>query len=246
MLTRCPDCHTVHPVNAGLLAAADGMLRCGKCDKRFNGLEALYDHWPEAADKPATHGARTRKAPTLGMDIRPQPTDEPEAQGLAVEERAGGRKARIAWALAAVAMSALLLVNLGWTFRDQWLQIPEVRAIAERAGWVESDRAATFRDPSLIRLVSRDMHVHPTRAGVLVLNATLTNTASRSQAFPQLEVTLLDAANRALARRTFEPAEYLEPGSDPTTAFAPGVYLPVLLELVDPGEQAVGFQLEFL
>ena len=43
MYTRCPGCHTVHPVNAALLASGGGRYRCGKCNKVNNALEALFD-----------------------------------------------------------------------------------------------------------------------------------------------------------------------------------------------------------
>ena len=65
MYTRCKGCHTVHPVNASLLARADGKFRCGKCKKTGNALEALFDEWPEAGEKPPETGP----IPDLGLAI---------------------------------------------------------------------------------------------------------------------------------------------------------------------------------
>ena len=90
------------------------------------------------------------------------------------------------------------------------------------------------------------MHTHPTRSGILVLSLTFVNLAPRKQAFPELEVTLTDASNQPVARRRLQPAEYLRPGADVDAGLATDVYLPVLLELGDPGEQAVGFEIRFL
>jgi hypothetical protein len=80
---------------------------------------------------------------------------------------------------------------------------------------------------------------------MLVLSATFVNLATRTQRYPMLSVTLLDADNRPLARRVFEPREYLLTGVDPDDRMKPGVRTPLLLEFVDPGEQAVGFELVF-
>ena len=115
-----------------------------------------------------------------------------------------------------------------------------------QAGWLETEPEGLLKDPQKVQLVSRDMHTHPTRSGILVLSLTLVNLAEHSQEFPQLEVTLLDAANQAVARRRLQPADYLRPGADIENGLAKDVYLPVLLELGDPGEQAVGFEIRFL
>jgi len=57
---------------------------------------------------------------------------------------------------------------------------------------------------------------------------------------------LLDVANQPVAQRRLQPVDYLRPGTDTSTGLAPDVYLPVLLELGDPGKQAVGFEIRFL
>ena len=90
------------------------------------------------------------------------------------------------------------------------------------------------------------MHSHPTRSGILILSLTFVNLAQSPQVFPILEITLLDASNQPIALRRFQPAEYLRPGADSKPGLAADVFLPVLLELGDPGEQAVGFEIQFL
>ncbi|MGA9572565.1 MAG: DUF3426 domain-containing protein, partial [Lysobacterales bacterium] len=116
----------------------------------------------------------------------------------------------------------------------------------EPAGSSQVEENGLLKDPQKIQLVSRDMHTHPTRSGILVLSLTFVNLAPRNQAFPELEVTLTDAANQPVAQRRLQPAEYLRPGADTRTGLAADVYLPVLLELGDPGDQAVGFEIRFL
>ena len=61
---------------------------------------------------------------------------------------------------------------------------------------------------------SSDLEADPAQASVISLNALLRNHAAYTQAYPVLELTLTDAQDGPLARRTFQPAEYLKPSED--------------------------------
>jgi len=153
---------------------------------------------------------------------------------------------RLVWLAATVLLALATVANAAWTFREPLLNNPRISAWFNRSGEARVDEHGLLRDPGQIQLVSRDMHTHPTRSGILVLSLTFVNLASRSQEYPQLEVTLTDASNQPVARRRLQPQEYLRPGADIEAGLAADVYLPVLLELGDPGEQAVGFEIQFL
>ncbi len=43
MFTDCPACNRLFRINATLLSAAGGQVKCGYCGKQFNALERLYD-----------------------------------------------------------------------------------------------------------------------------------------------------------------------------------------------------------
>jgi len=153
---------------------------------------------------------------------------------------------RLAWGLATAVLVLLTLANAAWTFRDSLAENPFIGDWLQQAGWMQAGSDRLLQDPAQLQLVSRDMHAHPTRSGVLVLSITFVNLAKRSQVYPVLEITLLDAINRPVARRNLQPDEYLRPGADIHAGLAPDVYLPVLLEFADPGMQAVGFEIHFL
>jgi len=171
--------------------------------------------------------------------IEPQPDS-----GQAEAPPAGSH--RLAWRLATVLLALATIANVTWTFREPLLNNPRISAWFNPSGEARVDEHGLLRDPQKIQLVSRDMHTHPTRSGILVLSMTFVNLAARNQEFPQLEVTLTDASNQPVARRRLQPAEYLRPGADIDAGLASDVFLPVLLELGDPGEQAVGFEIQFL
>lgn len=245
MFTRCPQCKTVHPLTAATISHARGLVQCGQCGRSFSSLSFLYDEWPSGeAHRPATEPdavlpilGRANKA---GTDAENATDDHTEPDTTKVSP------ANIAWAAAVALLVLLTLANMAWTFRGPLLDNPRINAWMTQAGWLQVEQQGLLKDSKQIQLVSRDMHTHPTRSGILVLSLTFVNLAERSQVFPELEVTLMDAANQPVAQRQFKPENYLRPGADTEAGLATDVYLPVLLELGDPGETAVGFEIRFL
>ncbi len=177
----------------------------------------------------------------------PKQTDSDTLTGVSAEKRKAGQSHNRLWGLGAVIVLLATVVNVGWTFRDHWLQQPAVHQWALNNGWIAPEKPqGIYKSPAEIQLVSRDMHIHPTRTGILVLSVTFVNLAQQTQAFPVLRITLLDGGNLPIAQRRLQPVEYLRAGANMNAGLAPDVFLPVLLELADPGEQAVGFEIEFL
>jgi len=245
MFTRCPQCKTVHPLSAALISHARGLVQCGQCGRTFSSLSFLFDEWPSGeAHRPAS-GPNTA-LPVLGptgkagpdSDGNPSDSDEPDPSGVNTRQ--------LAWTLATVLLAVLTFVHIAWTFRQPLLENPRISSWFKQNDSVKAEQQGFLKDPQQIQLVSRDMHTHPTRSGILVLSLTFVNLAQHSQKFPELEITLMDAANQPVAQRRLQPVEYLRPGADIQAGLAADVYLPVLLELGDPGDQAVGFEIRFL
>ena len=225
MFTRCPQCKTVHPLQAAQLSHAHGLVKCGQCGRSFSALNFLFDEWPAGEAYRPEKGAR-RGTPILGGE-RPVKPQEDEAE---TEDTASGRPwvSRLAWAGAATLLVLLTVANASWTFRDSLAGHPRIGPWLERAGWLQGPQQGPVKAPQQLQLVSHDMHSHPTRAGILVLSMTIVNLAGKAQVYPVLEVTLLDAVNQPVARRRPQPADYLPPGA------------------ADAGVPAVGFEVRFL
>lgn len=204
----------------------------------------------KAGTAPLADGATSKQAATASE------TETADKQDLATEPDASNQKPAAkgspqGWLWGSLAVTVLLITvaNMAWTFKDGWIQRPAVQNWLQQNGWVEAAKEkpqGIFKDTSKIQLVSRDMHTHPTRTGILVLSVTFVNLAEKTQAFPVLRITLLDGGNQAVAQRRFQPQDYLRAGADIQSGLAPDVFLPVLLELADPGDQAIGFEIEFL
>jgi predicted Zn finger-like uncharacterized protein len=229
VFTHCPHCQAVHALNAELLGRARGKVVCGRCKSSFNALRRLHDDMPSGKSQ-ANKSRKTKGIPVLGA---PESFDIDEGDGDLQATLAAGQPktaARRAWLAALTLLLLTTALHLGWVYRDLG---------------ADSTTPATQRDPSKIHLVSRDIHPHPSRAGILVLSATFVNLAEQAQPYPELAVALLDEDNHPLASRLFPPSDYLPRGADPNSPMRPGSYVPILLEFADPGEAAVGFDLEF-
>ena len=255
MLTRCPGCNTVHSLNATLLAQGNGLYRCASCNKVSNALQNLYDEWPSEEESPHDPTDDGRELPILGgsPELGPEPTSgltEEEAAELHVPvfEAAtpgGTLRGRKTWLMALAFVIGITVVNLVFISGPGLLAQPPVQKALQSIGLVDPIPPPQYRNLQLIHLASSEMHGHPTLENMLLLNATIVNRADRPQPFPALEVTLFDAHNQPLAGRIFEPREYLPPSIRPESVMSPGVYLPVLMEILDPDQLALGFEIKF-
>ena len=245
MLTRCPKCKTVHPLTAASLSHSRGLVQCGQCGRTFSSLSFLFDDWPSGQAHAPAKGPNNGP-PVIGKTEKPttdEDLDTTDDQDLYEQTN---KPHRLAWALVFVLVSVITIANAAWTFREPLLKDPRIHSWLDEHGWLEIEEEGLLKDPGQIQLISRDMHTHPTRTGILVLSLTFVNLAQRTQIFPVLEITLLDATNQPIAHRQFKPREYLRSGAEIDSGLAKDVFLPVLLELGDPGDQAVGFEIEFL
>jgi predicted Zn finger-like uncharacterized protein len=251
--TRCTACHTTHPVNASLLARAGGRFRCGKCQKIGNALDALYDEWPAAGERPPGPG----EVPVLGLPLDLEQarkarqdgdeagrSDDPEYAPDVIRSTTR-RWLRPAW----IGLAAVLIGVVAFeyaAFRGTPLTGSQaLESTLTRLGLRAPPTEPPFRALDQIQLVSRELRSYPFEAGRLQLSATIVNRARRVQPYPDLEVVLLDAGGAEVGRTRFAPADYLAKNADGSKGMTPGAFLPLVLELADPGEQAVGFELNF-
>jgi hypothetical protein len=101
-----------------------------------------------------------------------------------------------------------------------------------------------WREPSALRVTSREMRPHPSVPRALLVTASFSNEARFAQAWPQLELSLTDLDGQALGLRRFTPTEYL--GSAPRSArIEPGQSALVTLEIADPGMRALAYRIDF-
>jgi predicted Zn finger-like uncharacterized protein len=166
---------------------------------------------------------------------------EPAFESLLSEEP---RRRAWPWVLASLLALTALALQAVLHFRlDLAVQYPEAKpALQSLCAYVGCDLPLP-RKVEFVAIESSDLHPDPASPAQLQLVATLKNRAGFAQAYPHLELTLTDTADKALLRRALAPADYL-PGDKPATAgFAANGELTVNLTLVPKDASPVGYRL---
>jgi predicted Zn finger-like uncharacterized protein len=86
--------------------------------------------------------------------------------------------------------------------------------------------------------------VDPGTAGAITVRASIRNAGQRPQPLPLLRVTLQDRFGNRLASRDVPPRDYLPRSAQPTALLSRDQRIDAELAFVDPGANAVGFELD--
>jgi predicted Zn finger-like uncharacterized protein len=127
-----------------------------------------------------------------------------------------------AWPFAMVALLLALALGgqLAFHFRSELaVTAPSLRPALEALSDALGADIPLPRHAELMSIETSDLQADPKRSNLLVLNATLRNRAAYGQAYPLLELSLTDTQDNAIARRVFQPGEYLPPQDPPDQAF---------------------------
>ena len=254
MITRCPACSTTFRVTPEQLKALHGKVRCGQCQHVFNALDTLLDaltgqvapiepiepiepqqEFPvmaeAAADSPDEFNENTLPpSPAVAEEIRQ--TQETAALLLEPGDKAS-KFPSWAWAFASMPALLLLLLQASIFFRVElsvlWPQAkPALQAMCKS---LDCDFPLP-RKGDLISIESSDLNPDQANVERLMLAATLKNRAPFAQAYPHLELTLTDTADRPLLRKVLPPSAYLPQGADIASGFLANREVAVNLALV--------------
>ena len=194
---------------------------------------------PAAGERPGTRSTGTITAGTPA-DLRwhrRQATDE-------VAEPAPSRGRAVAWALGSLVLALALLAQVAHQYRQQLVRHPQVGPLLRAAYDSLGLPLSPNWDVGAFELRQWGNDELPGATGRLTVRASLTNRASFAQPHPLLRLEFDDRYGEALASRDFQPSEYLRNSEDASRLLAPGASADVELVIVDPGKDAVGYQLD--
>ncbi|MBI5436594.1 MAG: zinc-ribbon domain-containing protein [Nitrosomonadales bacterium] len=267
--TQCPQCHTRFKVSQEQLDAHQGMVRCGRCQAVFNAAEHLQDDQPSPQlDLPiAPEETRQTPAEAVYQELDFSRTDTVHIKtpgkktgaagpvtlaqqitfsgglGNALPEPAG-KKSSWPWAVGCLLLLIMLLAQAAYFFRVELAaNLPGLKpALTSYCGLLQCT-VPLPQKADLVSIESSDLEADPAQSNFIILNALLHNRAPYAQAYPNLELTLTDTQDKALARRTFLPAEYLKPGEDEKQGLAANRELSVKLNLDTTDLKPSGYRL---
>ncbi len=142
-------------------------------------------------------------------------------------------------------LGLVLLGQVAYLKRDVLAQVPSLRPAVAQLCALTGCELPPLRDLAAIQIENRDVRSHPERPNALVVNATFVNTADFPQPFPVMRLRFTDIQGRVVAERQFQPREYLGRDIDIERGMPPGVPIHIILEIADPGQEAVNFEFDF-
>lgn len=101
------------------------------------------------------------------------------------------------------------------------------------------------RDLAAIKILNRNIYSHPNEQKALMITTSFVNQSVSAQAFPVLEITLLDTQGQIIAVRRFSPKDYLVNKSLADTLMLPNQPVGARLEVLDPGNKVIAYEFEF-
>jgi predicted Zn finger-like uncharacterized protein len=254
MFTSCPGCHRQFRIHAGQLTAARGTVRCGYCGRQFNAVERLSDK-PLPLHKPLSEKdiqqAKTRPD-SAEVEIADEfNLEEPQFDIPEIlredEEVPISKTRRLMWSLGIFVLLAIAAIQIAWFNRDNLLeQYPDLRPWAEKiCEKLQCEVIRTFRT-SEIKLLNRDVRLHPHYSDTLLVNATVANYSAKTQPYPNIQFSLFDTSGKMIASRQFTPEEYLDNSITRNKGMIPKQPVHFVLEVTGPTDGAVSFEFRFL
>lgn len=270
MYAQCPSCLTFFRLRPEHLKAAGGRVRCSRCKHVFNALETLREEL--TAEEIATVKSEAQKEARppwrppdeeMAGDLfdsldytrnEALPLDEPEP---APEEPPGfdplgeiappapahtGR--RVLLGFVNLVLLLALIAQLAHLERERLLAHATTGPWLKKAYDVLGLPAELPPDVSRLRVARTEVSSHPDAPQALLLTAVLENDAARSQPWPRLYVDLQDRWGETVGSRYFAPSEYLRDTQRASGAMPPRARAAIHLEVIDPGNAAVGFELD--
>ena len=249
MYTQCPKCHTIFAITAEQLAARQGRVRCGRCQEVFHGDQYCFDTLP--VEVSANNDDNTGKAAPVFPEVERTRDDSglqadsriPTITDLSwMEARLTRRTHRGWWLGGSFLMLLIMAAQFLYIFRIELAQDAQARAWLVRACEPLRCVVPTPQDVNQIEL-NADIKPHPQFDKALLIEATLVNHARFVQPYPALELSFTDKQGVTIARRTFAPREYIDDNVQLTTGLAPLVSVDTVLEITQPANDAVGYEI---
>jgi predicted Zn finger-like uncharacterized protein len=139
------------------------------------------------------------------------------------------------------------LLSQAVLFRSYQLanQLPSLKPILSSLCNNLPCRYSGSMDVSQIEVMNRDMRSHPSEKNALLVSTTFVNKASFDQPYPIVAIKLFDLSGDTVATRYFNPEEYLENFYSDFLLMESGTPVHVTLAVLDPGDDAVNFEISF-
>ena len=276
MFTRCPSCRAAFSITDQQLAIASGMVRCGVCEHVFDARLYLFKQAEEKAEQvdipldsdadvsvdteiDALDEAEFIQADSISSETKgdaqesvpnvPEQSQEVVIPKIIADQVSSLEHERISFRLSylfgivfIVAFVALLALQSTAVFKADWLPA----SIHTRAcEWITCVHKVP-RAVDKIEILNRSIYTHPQEKNALMVTVTIISRAKFPQPYPIVQLSFLDVTGDIMAARRFNPNDYLSETWSKQSIMQPARPISIQLELVDFGEDVVGYEFDFL
>ncbi|MFO1467280.1 MAG: DUF3426 domain-containing protein [Steroidobacteraceae bacterium] len=205
------------------------------------GIDDAMEHDIDAVEAPAAEPAAAPAAPVPGT--RPKDWIGQIMPTLRVEDlEAAPAPHRGAWIAACILFAVLLLGQLAHQHRDALAQAPGIGPALRSLYQATGHPIPLQMNLAAFEVRQWGVTGDANASGTLRVRASLINTGPEPQPYPLLRLTLADRFGTRVGARDFQPAEYLR--HVPPRPLDPGERADALIEIVDPGKSAEGFEID--
>jgi predicted Zn finger-like uncharacterized protein len=206
---------------------------------------------PAAPLPPPPQAATGHTAPRILIpdEMRRRLAEEAAAREAAAlefepdDDSPGFLSRRWPWALAVAALAVIFLLQVIHAERNDLARSPTFGPLIAGAYALAGASVLAPTDLSAYELRQWGAASDPSEANRLMLRASIVNHASFAQPLPLLRLSLQDRFGATLGMRDIGPADYL-PGAGGESLLEPGERADALIRIVDPGTEAVGFEMD--
>jgi predicted Zn finger-like uncharacterized protein len=266
MYTKCPECRAIFRVTTEQLSMAEGLVRCGICDAIFNGKDYIEENHnpsesPEGSYAPSqdplsnqslkqTLDDNEERFDLGGLEQQDDDalTDADRVPSIIRDDFGGNILAKTnspiqiaVFTLGAIALAIFFLGQIGYWQNVDVLPRTWVNSFCKAVGCDENNT----RNLTAIKILNRNIYSHPNEKDALLITTSFVNQSTTAQAFPLLEITLLDTHGQTVAVRRFSPKDYLVNKSLADTLMPPNQPVGARLEVLDPGSKVIAYEFEF-
>lgn len=160
-----------------------------------------------------------------------------------LESRLNGKKL---WPSLSAVFSILLICQLLINNFDELAIDPSYRGFYSVFCSVGICELPALKNVNSIRASNLIVRPHPKRQGALIVDAIINNKAPFAQDFPNLLLSFSNIQGTVIASREFKPSEYLQGELKGLEIMPSQSPLHLSMEVVDPGKEALSYQLDFV
>ncbi len=147
------------------------------------------------------------------------------------------------WAMGTAILMLMLVAQVVHGQRDQLIHRPGIGQLLAQIYSLVGLPLSEPTDLASYELRQWGAASDATQAGRLLLRASIVNRADYAQPYPLLRLALQDRFGTTVAVRDIQPVDYL-PGSGAGNLLEPGQRADAEIRIVDPGKDAVGFEMD--